>query len=593
MPLRPMPRWPYAGLLVGGLLLSAGEADAVPVSASLNYTCVFPLIEEQPLSVDITSDMPAVIPPGQPTGAFQIQASAQVSAESWNGLSFVGTRWLAGQVAAQSSISGSGVSLPLTIPMDIAGQDLPTETGAFAVSASGSTPSLVFTSANTGEVEIRVGDLVMSLEPEDSNGNPTGLGNFESECTLNAEEDNLLHTLIVAAIPPDPTIDINPGALDFGKVQIGLSKELAVEVRNTGSSTLGITDVSLVDNAAADFILAHDCASLASQQQCQVKVTFAPAYSGEVQGELLLESNDPNNPRVAIPLSAVAEMAPEPEIQLSPQSLSFGSVPPGEVAEKTVLITNDGTATLIVSGMTITGTDAREFQQSGSCSAIPENQSCEITVRFAPVSTGNKQAALAISSNDANEPVVSLGLSGDSDIGTSARNFQFNGETRIKEQASLALAGQLQADVEPGSGVLSGQMNFDPADIKVSIIRFFKTLSLEADALIQPAGDLSGSLNNGYLTLQQPASLQLKNTKLTLFGFPLSQGSSNTCTTAEPILLSLSTPDDGSFDMESGGRLAGQYTMPPFTDCGVLTELINLFLAGPGNTVNVMLKPEP
>ncbi len=374
MHLRTRPWRPGNSLLMGAMLLFAGQAVAVPVSASLDYTCVFPLIEEQPLNVEIRSDMPEAVAVGGGTDAFDIDATAHVSAQSWNGLSFVGTTTVAGTVSAQAMFSTPALDLPLVIPMDITREALPAEASTFDVAASGSTPPLTLN--NPGTVDIRVGDLVMMLAPEDSNGNPTGLGDFESECTLVAGQQAVLHTFEV--------------------------------------------------------------------------------------------------------------------------------------------------------------TDGSEGNQA----------------------------------------------------------FAFAGQGQINDRVALPLSGQMTVAVEPGSNTVSGQMQANPASISVSIIRFFKTLSLDADVTFLPQGTLSGSFSNGRLALEQEISAELDNVHLKVFGFPLSQGQSDSCKTAAPIPLAFSSPDGESFDMETGGHLAGTFSMPSFTGCGAMTELVNLFLTGPDNTFSIMLTPE-
>lgn len=191
-------------LLFLALSAVAQQGMADTVNLELDYTCTFPILEEQPLSVQITADIPGEAEVGVPTGDFFIDAIATVSEESWNGLNFVGTTTLQGSVAAGSRISGPGIGLDLTVPMDITELSLPTESGAFDTEASGSTPSLSFSESNIGDIEVTVGDLVMSLEPRDQNGQLTGLGPFESECSLNAGQNPLLQTITVTGEQSGP-----------------------------------------------------------------------------------------------------------------------------------------------------------------------------------------------------------------------------------------------------------------------------------------------------------------------------------------------------------------------------------------------------
>ena len=43
------------------------------------------------------------------------------------------------------------------------------------------------------------------------------------------------------------------------------------------------------------------------------------------------------------------------------------------------------------------------------------------------------------------------------------------------------------------------------------------------------------------------------------------------------------------FNLLSGGTLAGTYTIPRFSHCGLETTLINLTVPGPGNTITFTL----
>ena len=126
----------------------------------------------------------------------------------------------------------------------------------------------------------------------------------------------------------------------------------------------------------------------------------------------------------------------------------------------------------------------------------------------------------------------------------------------------------------------------------MSIIRFFKTLSLDARVSFDTVGELGGTVSNGNMIVQQAVSMTLNNLRLKVFGFPISQSNGQSCTTGEPVALSLSTPAGESFDPLTGGRLTGKYTLPAFAGCGVMTELVNLFLAGPDNTLNIMMSPQ-
>lgn len=182
-------------ILLTTMLATPGWSAAATASLSLDYTCVFPMIEEQSLQVAIEAEMPEQVAVGEATGEFAIQATATASPEAWNGLYFVGGRTIEGVVDAEANISGPGLELPLTMPMTVAEQPMPDNGDNFQIDADGATPSLTFN--EPGEVTISVGDLVMLLEPRDANGALTGLGPFEAECAVDPNQDTTLHCMTV------------------------------------------------------------------------------------------------------------------------------------------------------------------------------------------------------------------------------------------------------------------------------------------------------------------------------------------------------------------------------------------------------------
>ncbi len=107
-----------------------------------------------------------------------------------------------------------------------------------------------------------------------------------------------------------------------------------------------------------------------------------------------------------------------PNISISPSSYNFGSVNVGTSSSpQTFTISNTGTADLIISSMSITGSDSDQFTlQAGTCTSltptISAGGSCTVTVTFSPTSEGSKTASLQISSNDSDTPTLNVSLSG-------------------------------------------------------------------------------------------------------------------------------------------------------------------------------------
>jgi len=100
---------------------------------------------------------------------------------------------------------------------------------------------------------------------------------------------------------------------------------------------------------------------------------------------------------------------------VSVSSLTLASEPPGTPSpSQTVTLNSTGTATLAISGITITGTNMGDFSQTNTCGAsVASGGSCPITVTFTPAAAGSRSATLTITDNASNSPqTVSLSGTG-------------------------------------------------------------------------------------------------------------------------------------------------------------------------------------
>ncbi len=91
----------------------------------------------------------------------------------------------------------------------------------------------------------------------------------------------------------------------------------------------------------------------------------------------------------------------------------------------TLLIGNAGTATLNFSGITLTGTNSADFQETDACGGrIAAGGSCNVTVLFTPSATGTRTASVTFSDDAAGSPqsvaLTGYGIAGAQDFTISA-----------------------------------------------------------------------------------------------------------------------------------------------------------------------------
>jgi len=227
--------------------------------------------------------------------------------------------------------------------------------------------------------------------------------------------------------PPVPDITVSPLTVGFGTIQEGTTSDQTVTVTNDGNATLNVGNIAVANPLASPFsISANNCssASLAATASCTITVTFAPATAGGPYSDSFdIPSNDPDENPVTVVVSGTATSAPVADISLSPLSVNFGGVKVGSSSSpRTVTISNVGTADLSVTAMAVSGTHAADFSldpgdgTGGTCGSTPVTVTaagnCTVTVTFSPSASGTRSASLGITSDDPDEPSVSVALAG-------------------------------------------------------------------------------------------------------------------------------------------------------------------------------------
>ena len=229
-------------------------------------------------------------------------------------------------------------------------------------------------------------------------------------------------------------ISVSPNALGFGSVATGgTSAAQAVTVTNGGSAAAAVGTIAV----SGDFAQTNTCgSSLAAGASCTVSVTFRPTAAGTRTGNLSVTAAGVTS---TVPLSGTG-VAPGPVLNASPGSLSFaGTVVGASSATQNVTLTNSGTSTATVSGVSTSG----DFSQTNTCSSVAAGASCTVTVKFTPTTSGARTGTLTVASNANNSPVT-VALSG-TGIGTNT-NIALNRPATASSQVNGTQAATTATD---------------------------------------------------------------------------------------------------------------------------------------------------
>ncbi|PKN78939.1 MAG: hypothetical protein CVU48_06835, partial [Candidatus Cloacimonetes bacterium HGW-Cloacimonetes-1] len=144
-----------------------------------------------------------------------------------------------------------------------------------------------------------------------------------------------------------------------------------------------------------------------SGQNTEISLNATNLLAGLYTTTLILRSNDNLNPLLSIPVQF--NVSGDPNVQITPAELDFGSVIFNTTKTINMQISNNGTANLNISGFSFSNGSFNCLQVPLT---IPPLQTATLAVNFLPVHTGNFFGTLTLSTNIPAQPQIVLNLSG-------------------------------------------------------------------------------------------------------------------------------------------------------------------------------------
>jgi hypothetical protein len=293
----------------------------------------------------------------------------------------------------KSDINPSTVGQTVTFTATITPKDSPTATGTVAFTSNGlpiaGCNAVAVTAASTAQCP--------------TNALPQGNDSIVAKYTGDANYQGSSSSPYPQVVNPSSVgVSITPAGMDFGDVQIDTRVKRSVTLKNTGSTTLAISSIQLVNaggppDFASVFALTYNCpASLHAGRSCLITVTLFDDQAEMLDAEVDVTDNDPSSPQ-RIPLTANVTNV---DIGFKPASLKFAAITVGNSETKTVILTNLSNTTMTLNSIAFTGTNAADFSQTNNCPApLQPNASCKAIVKFTPGGTGSRVAGMMVTAN--------------------------------------------------------------------------------------------------------------------------------------------------------------------------------------------------
>jgi hypothetical protein len=218
--------------------------------------------------------------------------------------------------------------------------------------------------------------------------------------SLNLTVKQLSHTASSATLDVrfeerKPAYTLSTSSLVFGEWPLNLaSGARTITLRSTGGTALPITSIAIRGENPGQFAQTNDCgSSVAAGASCAIKVTFKPTNTGSKTAILSVTAGGGAGTKTV----SLSGKGVRSTFSVSPTALSFGNVPRGTTAAKTVRISNTGTVLLPITSISLAGTNPGQFARTHNCPArVAVGASCTVRVVFKPTSTGAKSAILRV-----------------------------------------------------------------------------------------------------------------------------------------------------------------------------------------------------
>jgi N-acetylneuraminic acid mutarotase len=199
------------------------------------------------------------------------------------------------------------------------------------------------------------------------------------------------------------TLTFSASTLNFGLLQVGLtSPPQTVTVTNVSNHSVKFSGIA----SSGEFLQSNTCpTTLASGQNCTITVTFTPTVAGTQNSAVTLKDNCSGSPKQTITLTGTGETL---ALGFTPATLNLGSVAVGSGITQSATLTNDGSAAVNITGVSISPADGT-FTQTNNCPAtLNVQQTCTFQVTFTPPDVFTYNATLSVTNGAGAAATLSL-----------------------------------------------------------------------------------------------------------------------------------------------------------------------------------------
>ena len=206
---------------------------------------------------------------------------------------------------------------------------------------------------------------------------------------------------------PAPDITVWPDDIDFGSARVvdDESIDRTISIANTGKADLKIFGTRVVESEGSSGFVAGTPASvlIPPGARTELPAWFRPRQYTLADGAIMIDSNDPDEPSVAV---AVHGVGIAPAIRIDPAELDLGMIPFGCVSESDVEVQNIGNDTLVVDQLFFTATSPDIVVDDLEPVTLEPGERKVVTLTYTPETDSEVHGVLTANSNDPAQPTA-------------------------------------------------------------------------------------------------------------------------------------------------------------------------------------------
>lgn len=314
-------------------------------------------------------------------------------------------------------------------------------------------------------------------------------------------------------VPAGTNLISGSSTVSYGTVANGVAAPKTFTIKNWGTSALSVSSVTVSGGNASDFSVNTTgmSSSIAAGGQTTFTVSLTASALGSRSTTLTIANDDADEGTFTLTLTGNSS-ATQPEIAVEAPSgtnltsgtstVSYGSVSTGVDTDKTFVVKNPGTGVLIISSVSVAGTNAADYtvNTTGMSTTVAAGGQTTFTVSLKAAGTGARTATLTINSNDSDESAFTLALTG---TGTVSQGIEF----------TTSLIDKAQKDTSVTLTITRGNT---AATQTVTIATENGTASTFPPVAGAIAGTDYVALTGAATTVSLPAGTKTKNVVITL-----------------------------------------------------------------------------